>query len=159
MLCSENCIIKNCYGELYNNFDRMNKNNRNWACCIKDNLFEIGLGYVWDKQNKTRSLEFFPLIKQRLIDISVQSYQEQWNKIRLIRRLTIQLCAEYAGLLQNTCSFKFLRDFGYVSLNYKGIFIKLSRFYPKIWIISLNCTSYFVHREITPKIQPRICFL
>lgn len=79
VLCSENCIIKNCYGELYNNCERMNKSNRNWACCIKDKLFEIGLGYVWDEQNKTNCLEFFPLIKQRLIDISVQSFQEQIN--------------------------------------------------------------------------------
>ena len=59
----------------------MSKSNRNWACCIKDKLFEIGLGYVhvWDEQNKTDCLEFIPVIKQRLIDISVQSCQEQIN--------------------------------------------------------------------------------
>ena len=139
MLCSQNCIIKNCYGELYNNFERMNKSNRNWACCIKDNLFEIGLGYVWDKQNKTSCLEFFPLIKQRLIDISVQSYQEQWNKIRLIRRLTIKLCAEYAGLLQNTCSFKFLRDY---CLLISGTFPWTTRVY------SLNSAGFTLKFEL-----------
>ena len=66
VLCSENCIIKNCYGELYNNCERMNKSNRKWACCIKDKLFEISLGYVWDEQSKTNCLEFFPLIKQKI---------------------------------------------------------------------------------------------
>ena len=57
----------------------MNKSNRNWSCCIKDKLFEIGLGYVWDDENKNNCLEFFPLNKQILIDISVQSCQEQIN--------------------------------------------------------------------------------
>ena len=40
-------------------------------------MFEIVLGYAWDKQNKTNLLEFFALIKQRLIDISVQSCQNK----------------------------------------------------------------------------------
>ena len=98
VLCSENCIIKNCYGELYNNCERMNKSNRNWACCIKDKLFEIGLGYVWDEQNKTNCPEFFPLIKQRLIDISVQSCQEQINnssKCVIYKHVIDHFCLQY----------------------------------------------------------------
>ena len=76
----------------------MNKSNRNWACCIKDKLFEIGLGYVWDEQNKTYCLEFFPLIKQRLIDISVQSCQEQINnssKCVIYKHVIDHFCLQY----------------------------------------------------------------
>ena len=71
VLCSENCVIKNCYGELYNNCERMNKSNRNWVCCIKDKLFEIGLGYVLDEQNKTNCIELIQLLsKDWLISVS-----------------------------------------------------------------------------------------
>lgn len=59
VFCSESCIIKNCYGKLYDNCERMRKSNRNWACCIEGKLFDIGLGYIWDEKNKTHCLEFF----------------------------------------------------------------------------------------------------
>ena len=67
----------------------MRKSNRNWTCCIEEKLFEIGLGYIWDVQNKIDCIEFFPVIKQRLIDISVQSCQEQSTipqSVQYIRR-------------------------------------------------------------------------
>jgi hypothetical protein len=60
VLHSETCIIRNCYDELY---------------CIKEKLDEIGLGYIWcEQENSTCAFKFFfPIIKQRLIDIFVQN--------------------------------------------------------------------------------------
>ena len=42
----------------------MSKSNRNWTCCIKDKLFEIGLGYVLDEQNKTNCIELIQLLSK-----------------------------------------------------------------------------------------------
>ena len=49
----------------------------------KSRVRQFRLGYflydIWNKKPKTNCLDFFPVIKERLIDISVHSCQEQFN--------------------------------------------------------------------------------
>ena len=65
---SENCILQSCYEDMLVNKDK-------WLMNIKDELFRIGLGYLWDLDNVDLSL--FRIIKSRIYDIYKQECLNQ----------------------------------------------------------------------------------
>ena len=61
--------------------DHSKKSLNSWVANLKNKLCEIGLGDFWLNQDNTRVNLHFPVIKQRIIDIFVQSYLEHADEL------------------------------------------------------------------------------
>ena len=61
--------------------DHSKRSLNSWFANLKNNLCEIGHGDFWLNQDNTRVNLHFPVIKQRIIDIFVQSYLEHADEL------------------------------------------------------------------------------
>ena len=76
---SQNCILYTCYNMLREECDHSKKSLNSWVSNLKIKLCEIGLGDFWLNQDNICVNLHFPVIKQRIVDIYVQSNFELIN--------------------------------------------------------------------------------
>ena len=79
LLQSQNCILHTCYNMLREGCDHSKKSLNSWVSNLKIKLCEIGLGDFWLNQDNICVNLHFPVIKQRIVDIFVQSNFEVIN--------------------------------------------------------------------------------
>ena len=68
MLVSDNCIIRQCYNEIYTDCEKFGQ--KNWAYAIKTLLSKLGYLEIWHKQKIDRT--FLAILKQRIYDQTKQ---------------------------------------------------------------------------------------
>jgi hypothetical protein len=92
-----NRIPKQAY-DLLVNLD--NRGKRNWVTELKSLLFRSGFGFVWMDQGVTNEKQFCVVFKQRLMDMSIQTWS---NKLRSSERFGL-----YCGFKIDFCTEKYL---------------------------------------------------
>ena len=50
LLCTDNCILKTCYDEMYDRCCNKPNDKKNWCNKVKDILVKYGLNYIWLNQ-------------------------------------------------------------------------------------------------------------
>lgn len=58
LLCTDNCLLKNCYDEMFSSCNTKPKDKQNWCCKIKDILGKYGFNFIWLSQ-KVDNVDFF----------------------------------------------------------------------------------------------------
>ena len=71
LLHSENCILKACYNEMFENSYVRPNDKLNWCCKIRDILCRYGFNYIWLSQNVCNVELFLLQFKQRIVDIFI----------------------------------------------------------------------------------------
>ncbi|XP_078312623.1 uncharacterized protein LOC144619140 [Crassostrea virginica] len=95
MMQSENCILRASYECLYHLCENSKKYCSSWVSFIKEQLYCLGLGYIWNDQNCINSHVCLPIIRQRLKDHFIQNLQ---SKIQCEAK-----CYMYKYLVDNFC--------------------------------------------------------
>ena len=98
ILSTENCILKNCYDEMYDRSFIKKNDKQNWCCKIRDILFRYGFNYVWLNQSVVCKDIFLSQLKERMLGVfisEVTMFFENSNKCHLYRYMysthTLQL--------------------------------------------------------------------
>ena len=79
VLYSENCILRNCYEEMYTNCEKYKC--KNWAYDVKKILIDLGFNGIWiDKKIDNSMLQ---IVKTRIFD---QAKQDIFSKIEKSRK-------------------------------------------------------------------------
>ena len=68
LLKTDNCILQNCYNEMYESSHVKPNDKLNWSCKIRDLLCNYGFNYVWLTQNVINEDVFISEFKQRVTD-------------------------------------------------------------------------------------------
>ena len=68
ILKTENCILKNCYEDMFESSAFKPNDKLNWGCKIRDILCKYGFNHVWLSQNVVNEDIFMLEFKQRVID-------------------------------------------------------------------------------------------
>ena len=68
ILKTENCILKNCYEDMFESNAFKPNDKLNWGCKIRDILCKYGFNHVWLSQNVVNEYIFMLEFKQRVID-------------------------------------------------------------------------------------------
>jgi hypothetical protein len=68
ILKTENCILKNCYEDMFESSGFKPNDKLNWGCKIRDILCKYGFNHVWLSQNVVNEDIFMLEFKQRVID-------------------------------------------------------------------------------------------
>ena len=99
LLCTTNCILKNCYNFLYDELLKCPSNKTNWLYFIKNELLRVGLGDIWFNQGFFTDYkicnDFLFLIKQRLFDCQKQEFDGMLS--------TSSKCSSYQYMVHNLC--------------------------------------------------------
>ena len=95
LLQTENCILRAAYGWSYCICENEKQNYQSWAKFIKDQLYNLGLGYMWNGQNNLNSRICLPIIQKRLKDNFIQTLH---GKMQIETK-----CFIYKHLVDNFC--------------------------------------------------------
>jgi hypothetical protein len=72
ILKTENCILKNCYEDMFESSVFKSNDKLNWGCKIRDTFCKYGFNHVWLSQNVVNERQFlFLKNRQNIISISI----------------------------------------------------------------------------------------
>ena len=94
LLRTENCILGDAYKYLLMQCNDFTFRGTNWLSSVKNELFRLGLGYMWTEQNTLSFSTRFPVIKQKIIDICMQGFIADINSSQkcVVYKHLITLC-------------------------------------------------------------------
>ena len=91
---SDNCILRKCYEYLFDMCLKNPNDRNNWVCCLRNELFNLGLNDMWYNQSLLCP-EHLLLLKKRLYDMTKQDFDSKLNDS--------PKCILYKYLVSNVC--------------------------------------------------------
>ena len=91
---SDNCILRKCYEYLFDMCLKNPNDRNNWVCCLRNELFNLGLNDMWYNQSLLCP-EHVLLFKQKLYDMTKQDFDSKLN--------ASPKCILYKYLVSNVC--------------------------------------------------------
>ena len=79
-------LLKSCYTML---LKHCNAGRINWAWEIKQLLYRFGFGYIWESQNVFNDSKFLHDFGRRVLDCSMQAWQENMSNMSKLRTLCL----------------------------------------------------------------------
>ena len=98
LLKTENCILQNCYKEMYESSLVKPNDKLNWSCKIRDLLCNNGFNYVWLSQNVINEDGLIAEFKQRITDkfiTEATSFFEESPKCIFYRYMYDNHCLQF----------------------------------------------------------------
>ena len=104
LLYTESCILGDIYKYFLRQCNDMNFRGNNWLMNVKNELYRLGLGYMWLEQDSLCFSTHFSIVKRRIIDTCVQSILAYID--------SINRCIVYKHLIDHVnCNFIFVNQF------------------------------------------------